>query len=117
MSPVSGGSTAAEPNFTWTFPSNPGDFYYSFFLTQSDNCTGGACSIWQIPANNSNSDGFTYAETETGATTGQITWGTDPTGGGSSPTGDLDPANTYNWGITVQDSNGNSAQQTVTYQP
>ncbi len=115
MSPVSGGSTAVEPNFTWTFPPNPGDFYYSFFLS-SESCMGN-CTIWQIPANNSNSDGFTYAQTETGATTAQITWGTDPTGGGSSPTGDLDPSNTYNWGITVQDSNGNSAQQTVTYQP
>ena len=106
-------STGTTPNFTWAFPANPSNYTYQFNLYQSSNCTGN-CTIWQIPGNNSNANGFTYAETQTGAGTGQITWSTDPTGGGSTPSSSLSSANNYNWYITVQDSNGNSAQSNVT---
>ena len=107
-------TAGTTPNFSWTFPANPGNYTYQFDLSQSNNCVGNACAIWQIPGNNSNSNGFTYAQTETGATTGQITWGTDPTGGGSTPTGSLSGSNNYNWTITVYDSNNNSAQAQAT---
>jgi len=100
------------PNFTWTFPANPSDYGYMFYLSQS-NCSGPCTFIWQIPGQNSNSNGFTYAETETGAATGQITWGMDPTGGGSVPTSSLNSEDDYTWTITVQDSNGNQAQSSA----
>jgi len=100
------------PNFTWTFPANPSDYTYSFYLSQS-NCSGSCPTIWQIPGQNSNSNGFTYAETETGAATGQITWGMDPTGGGSVPTSSLNSEEDYTWTITVEDSNGNQAQSSA----
>jgi hypothetical protein len=107
-----GGTNPLEPNFTWSFPASPSDYTYQFYLSQNNNCTGN-CTIWQIPGQNSNANGFTYAESETGATTGQITWGTDPTGGGSAPTGSLNAADQYYWQITVQDSNGNQAQSSA----
>jgi hypothetical protein len=106
------GTNPLEPNFTWTFPANPSNYTYSFYISQNSSCTGN-CNIWQIPGQNSNSNGFTYAETETGSTTGQITWGTDPTGGGSTPSSSLNASDNYNWSITVQDSNGNQAQSSA----
>jgi hypothetical protein len=109
-------STSTTPNFTWTFPANPSNYTYSFYLSQNTGCSGN-CTIWQIPGQNSNSNGFTYAQTQTGATTGQITWGTDPTGGGSSPSGPLISGDQYSWSISVQDTNGNQAQASVNYLP
>jgi len=59
--------------------------------------------IWQIPGQNSQSNGFASAITS-------ITWGTDPTGSGNPPTvGSLTHLATYHWDLTVQDSNGNQA--------
>jgi hypothetical protein len=47
-----------------------------------------------------------------------LTWGVDPTGGGSTPTlSSLSTSTTYNWQIQLQDSNGNSATTQVQYQP
>ncbi len=106
-------TAGTAPNFTWTFPANPGNYTYQFNLSQTNNCSGNSCEIWQIPGNNSNSNGFTYAQTETGATTGQITWGTDPTGGSSTPSGSLNASDDYMWTITVFDSNNNSAQSSA----
>jgi hypothetical protein len=106
------GGNPLQPNFTWTFPANPSNYTYQFYLSQSNNCTGN-CTIWQIPGQNSNSNGFTFAETEIGATTGQITWGTDPTSGGSTPSSTLNSSDDYYWQITVQDSNGNQAQSSA----
>ena len=109
---LTAGSNPLEPNFTWTFPANPNDYSYNFYI-QQNNCTGNSCTIWQIPGQNSNSNGFTYAEAKTTATTGQIIWGTDPTGGSSTPSGSLNSLDDYSWSITVQDTNGNQAQSTV----
>jgi hypothetical protein len=107
-------TAGTTPNFTWTFPSSPSSYTYQFNLYQASNCTGN-CEIWQIPGQNSSSNGFTYAQTQTGATTGQITWGVDPTGDSSNtPSSSLSSANNYNWSISVQDSNGNSAQANAT---
>ena len=119
LSPVGTSSgTSTTPTFTWTFPTNPSNYVYSFYISPS-NCSGSCNNIWQIPGNNSNSNGFTYAETGSG-TTGTITWGTDPIPGDSStPTGSLNGNGTtpYNWEIQVQDTNGNQAQASTWYQP
>jgi hypothetical protein len=116
LSPSGTSSTSTTPNFTWTFPSNPSNYTYSFYLSQN-NCTGN-CTIWQIPSQNSSSNGFSYAQTQTGATTGQITWGTDPTGASNSPSViALTAGATYYWSISVQDANSNQAQVSVNYAP
>jgi hypothetical protein len=115
LSPSGASSTSTTPNFTWIFPSSPSNYTYSFNLMQN-NCSSN-CNIWQIPGQNSNSNGFTYAETETGATTGQITWGTDPTGASNPPSGALITGDSYYWSISVQDTNGNQAQTSVNYIP
>ena len=113
LSPSGTSSTSTMPNFTWTFPSNPSNYTYSFYLQQQTNCTGN-CTIWQIPSQNSNSNGFTFAQ----APTGQITWGTDPTGASNSPSvSALTTGATYGWSISVQDANGNQAQASVNYTP
>ncbi|HTC64923.1 MAG TPA: putative Ig domain-containing protein, partial [Candidatus Saccharimonadales bacterium] len=116
LSPSGTSSTSTTPTFTWTFPTNPSNYTYSFYL-QQNNCSGN-CTIWQIPNQNSNSNGFTYAQTQNSATTGQIVWGTDPTGGGNSPSvSALTTGATYNWSISVQDANNNQAQASVSYVP
>jgi hypothetical protein len=116
LSPSATSSTSTTPTFTWTFPANPSNYVYSFYISPN-NCTGSCNDIWQIPSNNSNSNGFTYAETGTG-TTGTLTWGTDPIPGDSStPTGPLSAGSPYNWSIQVQDTNGNQADSTTWYQP
>jgi hypothetical protein len=118
LSPSANSNTSLTPTFTWTFPSgaSTANYYYSFYISQS-NCSGPCGNVWQVPGNNSKSNGFTYAETGSG-TTGTLTWGTDPIPGESStPTGSLVPNSIYNWQIQVQDSNGNQAQTQTWYQP
>lgn len=113
LAPSGTSSTSVTPNLTWTFPANPSDFTYQFQIQQNN---GGM--IWQIPGQNSNSNGFTYAETSGGSgTTGTITWGIDPTGQGSTPFSNLSPGTTYNWSIVSQDSNGNQAWSWTYYIP
>jgi hypothetical protein len=100
-----------EPNFSWTDASTStgSGFSYSFYL--SANSCSGNCTIWQIPGQNSNTNGFASSITS-------ITWGTDPTGGGSTPSvGSLTTGDQYNWSITVQDSNGNQAQTSTSFIP
>jgi hypothetical protein len=99
-------STTTTPTFTWTDPSNASNYTYQFQLFDANGNT-----IWQIPGNNSNSNGFDSSITS-------ITWGTDPTGGGSTASvGSLTSGSTYQWEIQVQDSNGNTATQAVTFKP
>ncbi|HLI03067.1 MAG TPA: hypothetical protein VKU93_02245, partial [Terracidiphilus sp.] len=102
-------STTLTPNFTWTFPANPGDYVYIFNL-QQNNCSSN-CTVWQIPGQNSGGGGFTYAETGSGSV-GTIDWAVDPTGNsGNTPNpGSLQSSDQYNWNIIVQDNNGNQAQ-------
>jgi hypothetical protein len=109
LSPTgSGGSTT--PTFTWTYPANASDYTYQFYL-----CCNSNGNIWQIPGNNSKSNGFTSSQIPMPA---GITWGTDPTGGGSTPSvGSLTSGTQYDWSIQVQDSVGNSAQTNVSYTP
>jgi hypothetical protein len=112
-----GGSTT--PTFTWTYPLvNPSQYIYQFYI-----CCNGNNTVWQIPGNNSNSNGFTVADDTGGifggtATTGSIPWGSDPSGSGSSPSlPNLTSGTNYNWQLEIQDSNGNQGQTSVNYQP
>ena len=108
LAPQTGTSTSTTPTFTWTDPANAGNYTYQFNLCCSSNST---TSTWQIPGDNSNSNGFSSSITS-------IAWGTDPTGGGSTPSvGSLSTSTSYSWQIQVKDSNGNSAVTQVQYQP
>jgi hypothetical protein len=103
-----GGSTT--PTFTWTYPANASSYIYSYYI-----CCANNSDIWQIPGNNSNSNGFTSAQIP--GSTG-IVWGTDPTDNTNTPSlGSLTTGTSYFWQIQTQDSNGNSAQAQVNYQP
>jgi hypothetical protein len=108
-------TAGTTPNFTWTFPSNPSDYTYQFFLIQAGGtCPNNNCTIWVIPGYNSNSNGFTYAETGSG-TTGQISWDIDPTSSGDTPSvPSLTSTDTYFWDISVIDSKGNYASAGAT---
>lgn len=115
LSPSGTNSASTTPTFTWTDPasSQGSNFYYSFNLESSvaSNCNGNTYTIWQIPGQNSNSNGFSSSITS-------ITWGTDPTGGGSTPcVSSLTTGDAYYWTIQVQDQNGNEAWTSVWYEP
>ena len=106
LAPQTGGSVSTTPTFTWTDPINASSYIYQFYMSDSNGNT-----IWQIPGTNGKSNGFNSSTTS-------ITWGTDPTGGGSTPSvGSLTLGTNYNWQIQVQDSNGNSTVMQVQYQP
>ena len=106
LSPQTGTSVSVQPTFTWVDPANAGSYTYQFSLCCSNNS-----DIWDIPGQNSNANGFSSSITS-------IPWGTDPTGGGSTPVPTSLTLNTnYTWQITLQDSNGNSAATQVQYQP
>jgi hypothetical protein len=106
LEPEQTDSTNTTPTFTWTYPAAPGNYVYQFYV-----CCGGSGNIWQIPGNNSK--GFTNTQIP-----GSLTWGSDPTNGSNKPTSPLNSTGTtYNWSIQSQDSNGNSAQNSVWYEP
>ena len=101
-----GTTSDTTPTFSWSYPADPSLYTYSFYIS------GNNGTVWQIPGNNSNSNGFPDTVT-------QIVWGTDPTG---DLTNTPDPSvltsgQQYNWQIQVQDSNGNSTQQQVSLTP
>jgi hypothetical protein len=101
--------TRTQPTFTWTDSSSAeaSSDYYSFYIYQQN----GSGNIWQIPGQNSKSNGFSSSTTS-------LTWGTDPTGGGSTPTqSSLTTGDVYNWQIQVTDSNGNEAHAQTYYIP
>ena len=109
LTPQTGTSSSTMPMFSWAYPANASSYVYSFSLCCSNNG-----DIWDIPGDNSNANGFTSAQIPLA----QIPWNSDPTGGGSLPSvGSLSPNTNYSWQIQVQDSNGNSAQTQVQYQP
>uniref|UniRef100_E6PXF5 Dystroglycan-type cadherin-like domain-containing protein n=1 Tax=mine drainage metagenome TaxID=410659 RepID=E6PXF5_9ZZZZ len=102
------GSVPGEttPTFTWTDPASASSYTYQFYLTDNN-----GNMIWQIPGNNSNSGNFSSSITS-------ITWGTDPTSSNNSPSvPSLTTGATYNWQLTVQDSNGNQATTGVSFIP
>jgi putative Ig domain-containing protein len=112
FAPINNNSTSTTPTFTWTDSSSStgSDFEYSFYLSNNSTCSGN-CTIWQIPGQNSNANGFSSSITS-------ITWYIDPTDSTNTPSvGSLTPGDIYGWQISVQDPNNNQAQMSVWYQP
>jgi len=108
ISPV-GTSASLTPNFSWTDPANASNYTYQFWLCCNSNNNGNN-TIWQIPGNNSNSNGFSSSITS-------ITWGTDPTNPNNTPNvSSLNGSTNYNWQIQATDINGNSAQVQVSFE-
>ena len=100
-----GTSISLTPNFSWTDPANAGNYTYQFWLCCNSNGT-----IWQIPGNNSSSNGFSSAITS-------ITWGTDPTSSNNPPSvSALSGSTSYSWQIQASDTNGDSAQVQVSFE-
>ena len=100
-----GSGVSVQPDFSWNDPANASSYTYQFSL-----CCGPNGTIWQIPSNNSNSNGFSSSYTS-------IPWGTDPTGSGSLPNvSSLNGGTYYSWQIQASDVNGNSAQVQVNFQ-
>jgi hypothetical protein len=113
LSPTGTSSTSTTPTFTWTDASaaTASTDLYSFYIYASSGSCTGSCNLWQIPGDDSSTNGFPSSITS-------ITWGTDPTGEGSTPSvGSLTAGTVYNWTISVQDANGNQAQTQTWYQP
>lgn len=110
--PVAG--TRTQPTFTWTDSSNSTgpNVYYIFQLFQaSGTCPSGGCLIWMIPGSNSNLNGFP-------SSVQSITWGVDPTGGGSTPlVTSLTSGVAYYWYLTAVDSTGNQVSTSTLYIP
>jgi hypothetical protein len=99
-----GSGVSLTPNFSWTDPANASNYFYQFQLWDQN-----GSQIWQIPGNNSNSNGFSSSITS-------ITWNVDPTGSGNLPSvSSLNGSSSYNWQITASDVNGNSAQVQATF--
>lgn len=115
LAPNNNSSTSTQPTFTWTDSSGAtgANFNYSFNLGNTT-CSG-SCTIWQIPGNNSKSNGFASSITSIP----WITSGNDVTGAsGNLPTVTaLTGGTTYAWQVQVQDSIGNQASTQVQYQP
>ncbi len=99
-------SGTTQPNFSWTDPASDSSDTFSFYLNDNNGNT-----IWQIPGENSSSNGFSNSITS-------LTWDVDPTGGGNTTSvTSLTHLTQYNWDIQAQDSNGNTAQTQVYFIP
>lgn len=104
-----GTGVSLTPDFSWTDPANASNYTYQFNLCCNSNNNGNN-TIWQIPGNNSNSNGFSSSITS-------ITWNVDPTNSGDLPSvSSLSGSTNYSWQIQASDANGNSAQVQVNFQ-
>jgi hypothetical protein len=109
LSPQTGTSSSTTPTFNWTYPTNASNYTYQFWISQQ---TGSSGNIWQIPGNNSNSNGFTNSQI-----TPPLVWSVDPTNSSNTATGPLTLGTTYNWTIQTIDSTNDYVQTTVNYNP
>jgi hypothetical protein len=105
-----GNGVSLTPTFSWTDPAT-GNYTYQFWLCCNSNNNGNN-TIWQIPGNNSNSNGFSSSITS-------IQWNKDPTN--SNPpdlpnVSSLNGSTNYTWQIQASDVNGNSAQVQVSFE-
>ena len=110
VTPISpqGSGASVQPDFSWTYPGNASNYTYQFSL-----CCGPNGTIWQIPSNNTKSNGFPSS------TSPLIQWGTDPTNPNpANPpnVSSLNGSTYYSWQIQASDINGNSAQVQVNFQ-
>ena len=95
------------PSFDWTYPSNPGNYAYSFQV-----CCGNNGDIWQIPGQNSKSNGFAYTDIPSA-----LTWGVDPTNSSNTPSpSTLSGGGTYQWSFESRDMYGNTASDQMNFQ-
>ncbi len=100
QSPTGTTGVSTAPDFTWTYPASASSYTYKFSVSNSNNN-----GIWQIPGNNSKSNGFTSSQIPVPA---GIQWPTDPTDASNGAPSGL-ASGTYNWSLETIDSNGNSA--------
>ncbi len=107
LAPNGTSSTSLQPTFTWTYPSNPGNYVYQFSIDDNN-----GNQIWQIPSNSSKMYGFPSSVTS-------IVWGTDPTGNSSNTPSVTNLTNgvQYQWVIQAQDAIGNTAMSQIYYIP
>jgi hypothetical protein len=106
LSPTTGSSVSTTPTLSWTDPANASNYTYQ--MSMNDNAGN---TVWQVPGNNSNANGFASATTS-------LVWGVDPNDPSNTPSpATLSTSVSYSWSITVQDSNGNTSVQQVQYQP
>ena len=102
-----GTSVGDTPNFDWTYPSNAGNYSYQFWV-----CCGSSGTIWNVPSNNSNSNGFANSQI-----TPPLVWGMDPTNAGNQPSpSSLSAGGNYSWSVQARDINGNSAQAQMNFE-
>jgi hypothetical protein len=105
LAPVTGSSSSTTPTFTWTDPTDAASYAYQFQLY-----VNGGESVWQI-GDEGSGNGFASSITS-------ITWGTDPTGEGSTPSlSSLSDSVEYGWAIQIIDTYGNTTFTRVNYQP
>jgi hypothetical protein len=103
-------TSSTTPNFSWSVPAVDDSDVFQFQL-QDNSITNGNNTIWQVPSNNSNSNGLTSSTTS-------LTWDVDPTDSTNKSTETtLNPSNTYSWSIEAKDSNGNQATTQTWFQP
>jgi hypothetical protein len=104
LSPT-GTGVSLTPNFSWTDPANPTNYLYQFQLMDNNYST-----VWQIPGNHSNSNGFSSSILG-------LTWNVDPTNSNDLPSvPSLNSLTTYQWSIQATDLYGNSAQMQASFQ-
>ena len=109
LSPQTGTSSSTTPTFTWIYPASASSYTYSFWIYDNN-----GHQIWQIPANNSKSNGITNSV----VSIPWITSGNDVLGDSNLPTvTNLSTSINYNWTFETIDSNNNYLQTTVNYQP
>ena len=100
--------TRTTPTFSWGYPSSVNSTdVFSFGLYNTSNNS----NIWYIPGNNSNLNGLPTSLTS-------ISWGVDPSDSTNVPSvSSLTTGTTYDWYISVTDSNGNQAWNWMYYVP
>ncbi|MGH9678757.1 MAG: hypothetical protein ACRD4Y_02275, partial [Candidatus Acidiferrales bacterium] len=96
-SPVAGSATV--PVFNWTAPSTPPASYT--YNVNINNHQGTSQENWSYYGSRGN--GIPSSQTN-------VTFNTD---GSANPSSSLTVGGTYDWSVTVQDANGNSAQETA----
>ena len=102
-----GSGIGGTPSFDWTYPANAGSYVYQFQV-----CCGSNGTVWQIPGNNSNTNGFTSSQIAP-----PLVWGVDPTNSSNTPSpSTLSSGANYSWSVQTQDNNNNSAQAQMNFE-
>ena len=88
-----------RPTFTWSAPAVDASDLFSYYLFDASGNT-----VWQVPGNNSNSNGFPNSIVS-------LDWGIDPTDASNdlAPGVFLTDLAMYSWEIQAQDGSGNQA--------